>query len=76
MLALFGTIPPSGMMALTDPVPVLGPVSVVSWNVLPLAWRASRWVHAGTLADGLVLGSWVVLGCLLAAWAGVDRGRR
>lgn len=64
-----GGMPPSAVHELLRGAAVLqGPV-VLLWNVLPLGWRAHR-ALAGSGMDAAVLGTWVLLGIGIAAWAG------
>lgn len=69
LAAWLGGIPPSAMAAVLDGVPYLQRPVVGLWNLLPLDWRAARWVRAGTVDDPLVTALWIVLGCVAAAWA-------
>ncbi|NIN09930.1 MAG: hypothetical protein GTN62_00805 [Gemmatimonadales bacterium] len=76
--AWLGGIPPSGVLELFGGWSYVQRPAVLLWNVLPLNWRAARWFRAGTVEDLLVLGGWVVLGVMLAAWSAgcVYRGER
>lgn len=77
--ALLGGLRPSEVLELFVGWPYAQRVAVTAWNLLPLSWRAARWLRDGTLQDPAVLGAWVVAGVALAAWAaaladGGDRG--
>lgn len=67
--AWLGPVPPSDVYALFAPVPLLQHPLVLGWNVLPLPWRAARWIENGTAGDGLLLIGWIALGILAAAWS-------
>lgn len=73
--AWLGGIPPSGMAAVLARWPVVQRPVVAAWNVLPLDWRASRWVQTGSLEDPALILAWVAAGCLVAGWA-VGRASR
>jgi hypothetical protein len=60
--ALFGGIPPTEVAALLENWPLLRGASVMVWNVLPLPWRAERWLTEGGLTDPLLLLFWVAFG--------------
>lgn len=66
--AWLGPMPPSDIYKLFEPVPLLQHPLVLAWNVLPLPWRAARWIEGGNAADALLLIGWVILGILAAAW--------
>lgn len=68
-----GAIPPAGMAAMLRDLPFLQRPTVLLWNVLPLDWRAARWLRAETAGDAALLVAWIVGGVLLAAF-GVMRG--
>lgn len=76
MAAWFGPFPPSAVALLFDDLPYVQRPLVLLWNVLPLDWRASRWLRAGTGEDVLLLLAWVVGGILLAAWGAAQYYRR
>lgn len=67
--AWLGPVPPSDVYALFAPVPLLQHPLVLGWNVLPLPWRAARWIEDGTAGDGLLLIGWIALGILAATWS-------
>jgi hypothetical protein len=69
MGALFGALRPSEVLELLAGWPFVQRVAVTAWNILPLSWRAARWLRDATLPDVVVLGAWVVAGAALAAWA-------
>lgn len=65
--AWFGLAPPSTMAAWSAGWPPLQRVVLWVWNVLPLPWRAARWLAQGGLGDPLLLTAWTVLGLGVAA---------
>jgi hypothetical protein len=67
LLVWVGGITPSGVQQLLAGAPYLQRPAVLAWNVLPLGWRAER-ATAGGATDPLLLGAWVVVGLLVAAW--------
>ncbi|UCF41403.1 MAG: hypothetical protein JSW43_03475 [Gemmatimonadota bacterium] len=67
--ALLGGLRPSEMLQLLAGWPYAQRVAVTAWNLLPLSWRAARWLRDGTPLDLVLLGSWVVAGTALGAWA-------
>lgn len=69
LLVWLGGIPPSGMRALLEAWPHVQQPIVWLWNVLPLAWRASRLHGGGEISDALLLAGWVVVALVVAAWA-------
>jgi hypothetical protein len=64
-----GTAPPSVVDAALARWPVARGTAVLVWNVLPLNWRAVRWVREGTWSDLLHLAVWLAAGLAAAAWA-------
>ena len=66
--AWLGPMPPSDIYTLFEPVPLLQHPLVLAWNVLPLPWRAARWIACGNASDALLLIGWVILGIFAAAW--------
>jgi hypothetical protein len=64
--AFFGGLPPSTVAGIVAPWSALQNVTVLLWNVLPLPWRAARWL-TGNTGDGAVLLAWVVFGVGAAA---------
>lgn len=67
----FGGIPPSAMSELLTQWPYVQRLSVLLWNVLPLGWRARRWLELAETGDALLLATWIVLGVALGAWGTV-----
>lgn len=63
-----GGIGPSGVSVMFEPWPAVRGSIVLLWNVLPLEWRAARWLREPNVTDSLVLLSWMVLGLTLSAW--------
>ena len=68
----FGGIPPSGMYEAFSTWTYVQRPLVLMWNVLPLGWRAGRWIEQGPVPDGFVIGSWILLGVGVAAWGAVS----
>lgn len=66
--AWIGGLPPSAILNALDRWPLAQRPLGILWNLLPLNWRAVRWLQDGLLADGFVLLSWIALGILAAAW--------
>jgi len=64
----FGGIPPSAMYELFGGWTYLQRPIVLMWNVLPLGWRANRWLHQAAMEDALLLGGWIALGIVLGTW--------
>jgi hypothetical protein len=69
LAALLGGLRPSEVLGLFAGWPYAQRVAVTAWNLLPLGWRAARWLRDGVGLDLLVLAGWIVLGVTLAAWA-------
>jgi hypothetical protein len=67
--AWLGVIPPSGLAGLLSSWPVLARPLVWLWNVLPLPWRAARWISRGDPADPALLAAWVAVGVAALAWS-------
>jgi hypothetical protein len=65
----FGTIPPSGMLQMLSGWPYVQRPVVLLWNVLPLDWRALRWMRVGGVEDPFVFVTSIAAGLALAAWA-------
>lgn len=63
----FGVAPPSAMASLFAGWLPLQRVVLWLWNVLPLPWRATRWLDSDTLSDPLVLGAWTLIGLGVAS---------
>jgi hypothetical protein len=76
LAALLGGLRPSEMLALFAGWPYAQRVVVTAWNLLPLSWRAARWLRDGVGLDLLVLVGWITLGVTLAAWAAAHTGVR
>jgi hypothetical protein len=76
LAALLGGLRPSEVLALFAGWPYAQRVAVTTWNLLPLGWRAARWLRDGVGLDLLVLAGWVVAGVVLAAWAATLAGVR
>lgn len=72
-----GGVPPSAVSAVLGPWPLLERGAVWVWSLLPLPWRALRWLAGGPIADPLFLMAWAVIGMALAAWqVSVPAGER
>jgi hypothetical protein len=69
LLAWLGGLRPADIYFALEPVPFVQRPIVFLWNVLPLNWRAVRWMEDGVLADGLLLGGWLLAGVCVAGWA-------
>jgi len=69
LLAWLGGLRPSAIYLALEPVPLVQRPLVFLWNVLPLNWRAVRWIEDGVSADALLLGGWLVAGVCVAGWA-------
>jgi hypothetical protein len=63
-----GGVPPSAVSGALESWPLLQRVAVSMWSVLPLPWRALRWLAGGPVADPLLLAAWGVIGVALAGW--------
>ena len=61
-----GGVPPSALSALLAPWPLARQGAMWVWHVLPLPWRALRWLAGGPTADPLLLTVWLVAGVALA----------
>jgi len=74
----FGGVPPTAVAALFAGWVPLQRVAIWLWNVLPLPWRAARWLASGGWGDPLLLGAWTLFGLCLAGMhlAGPHRPRR
>lgn len=68
LAVVMGSVPPSAVAASLAGWPAVAAPVVTLWNVLPLEWRAARWLRAGGVHDPVVLAVWMVAGVLLAAW--------
>jgi hypothetical protein len=68
LMAWFGGLRPSAVYLTLEAVPFIQRPLVFLWNVMPLNWRAVRWIEHGISADGLVLGSWLLAGLCAAGW--------
>lgn len=72
-----GGVPPSAVSAVLGPWPLLERGAVWVWSLLPLPWRALRWLAGGPIADPLFLMAWAAIGMALAAGqASVPAGER
>lgn len=69
MAAWFGMLPPSAVSHVVERWPIVQRALVLSWNSLPLGWRAMRWLETATYRDGVVLFGWMLLGIAAAAWS-------
>lgn len=65
----FGGIPPSVLHAGLVDWPIVQRPAVILWNVLPLPWRAARWMEAGGVEDPIVMLAWSLFGIVAAWWA-------
>jgi hypothetical protein len=63
-----GVVPPSAVSEALGSWPLLQRAAVWIWNVLPLPWRALRWLAGGPAADPLLAIAWTVIGVALAGW--------
>jgi len=63
-----GCVPPPAVSGVLGPWPLLQHCAVWAWNLLPLPWRALRWLSGGPAADPLLLMAWTVAGVALAGW--------
>ncbi len=63
----FGVAPPSAMASLFAGWLPLQRVVIWLWNVLPLPWRAIRWLDSAGLGDPLVLTAWTLIGLGVAS---------
>lgn len=63
----FGVAPPSAMASVFAGWLPLQRLAVWLWNVLPLPWRAYRWLGQGGLADPMVLATWALMGLGVAS---------
>ncbi len=64
---LLGAAPPSGIAMMFTGWPPFQRILIWLWNVLPLPWRAARWLANGGWADPLLLLAWTAIGLGLAA---------
>lgn len=69
LTAWAGVVPPSGLLALLSGWPIVARPLVSLWNVLPLPWRVVRWFERGGPEDPALLGAWLVVAFLAAAWS-------
>lgn len=63
-----GCVPPPVVSAVLGPWPLLQRCAVWAWSLLPLPWRALRWLGGGPAADPLLLMAWTAAGVMLAGW--------
>ena len=76
LTAWLGTIPPSNLASALAAWPYLAAPAVTAWNVLPLEWRAARWIREGGWEDPMLLAVWIAGGVALAAWRAAGPSRR
>lgn len=69
MAAWLGAIPPSAIHGLLDSARFIQRPLVALWNVLPLPWRAVRWLSQGQAGDAALLIVWGALAAVLVAWS-------
>ena len=63
-----GGLPPAALSAMLAPWPLARQAAVWAWYLLPLPWRALRWLAGGPAADPLLLMAWLALGVTLTGW--------
>jgi len=68
LMAFLGGLRPSAVHLALEAVPFIQRPLVLLWNVMPLSWRAVRWIEDGISVDGLVLGGWLLAGLCAAGW--------
>jgi hypothetical protein len=66
--AMLGGVLPSEVATLLEGWPMLRGPAVLSWNVLPLSWRAERWLSTGDVTDPLVLLGWAAFGIVVTGY--------
>jgi hypothetical protein len=76
LAAWLGSIPPSGIGGALARWPYLAVPAVTVWNLLPLEWRAARWLRAGGVGDAALFAVWIAGGVALAAWTAARAYRR
>lgn len=69
LAAFFGVAPPSEMAALLAGWPAVQHVVLWLWNLLPLPWRAQRWLAGGAWSDPSMLALWAAIGLAVAGWS-------
>jgi hypothetical protein len=69
LAAFLGVAPPSEMAALLAAWPPAQHAVVWLWNLLPLPWRAQRWLAGGAWSDPLMLALWAAIGLSVAGWS-------
>jgi hypothetical protein len=68
LMAWLGGLRPSAIYLALEQVQFAQRPLVLLWNILPLNWRAVRWIQDGVSADGVVLAGWFLAGVCVAAW--------
>lgn len=77
VMVWLGGVPPSAVSAVLQPWPVVQGFGVWVWDLLPLPWRAMRWLGGGPVADPLLLMAWAAVGVALTGWqVSVPSGER
>ena len=71
--ALAGGALPSQVGPLLQARPLARAPLVMCWNVLPLSWRAARWLAEGGVGDLAWLTAWLLFGLAAAEWAATRR---
>ena len=71
--ALAGGALPSQVGLLLQAWPLARAPLVMCWNVLPLSWRAARWLAEGGVGDLAWLTAWLLFGLAAAEWAATRR---
>jgi hypothetical protein len=63
-----GVVPPPAVSEALGSWPLLRQAAAWTWNVLPLPWRALRWLAGGPVTDPLLVLAWTVIALALAGW--------
>src|SRR5574341_1299701 len=63
-----GGVPPSAVSGVLGPWPLVQRCAIWLWNLLPLPWRALRWLAGGPATAPLLLMAWAAIGITLAGW--------